>query len=184
MLVFSFLSLSFIDLKAEGIATYRLGAACSNLGDRTQSIEYQQRHLDICKRNGDHAGEGIACAALAHSFKELGDKKLAIKYLEKVLELSTRHGQQLEQAEACGALGAVHSSQGQLNKALVYFEKTYEIARSVGEKKLIDSSRINLGIARGNIAMMDYMEVVATDLPSLLSWKTKRFLDSSKEPSS
>lgn len=162
------------DLRAEGVATYRLGVACANLGDLPQSIEFQQRYLDICKRMGDQHGEGAACAALAHSFKELGDTKLAIKYLEKYLDISARTNQALSQAEACSALGSIYSSQGHHHTAVEYFEKTFEIARSVGDRKLVDQARVNLGMARGNMAIGGYMHVVTSDLSSLLKWKTRR----------
>jgi len=162
------------DLRSEGLATYRLGVACSATGDKTASIEYTQRYLDICKRIGDQIGEGAACAALAHSFKQLGDTKLSIRYLEKYLDIATRNKQAVAQAEACAALGAIYSESGEHDKSLKFFEKTFEIARAVGDRKLIDSARINLGMARGNMSMVGYMGVVNDNLESLLKWKTRR----------
>lgn len=162
------------DLRSEGLATYRLGLACAASGDKTASIEYQQRYLDICKRTSDMLGEGSACAALAHSFRDLKETVLAIRYLEKYLNIATRNKQSVAQAEACAALGAIYSEEGEHEKAVTFFEKTFEIARSVGDRKLVDSARINLGMARGNMTMGNYMGVVTTDLPALLKWKTKR----------
>lgn len=78
------------------------------------------------------------------------------------------------QAEACAALGTIYSEQGTHDKAVNYFEKTFQIARSVGDRKLVDSARINLGMARGNMAMGNYMDVVTENLPALLKWKTRR----------
>lgn len=49
-----------------------------------------------------------------------------------------------------------------------------DIARTVGDRKLIDSARINLGMARGNMSMNKYMGVVKDNLPALLNWKTRR----------
>eukprot|EP00462_Mataza_sp_D1_P001185 CAMPEP_0175088464 /NCGR_PEP_ID=MMETSP0086_2-20121207/263_1 /TAXON_ID=136419 /ORGANISM="Unknown Unknown, Strain D1" /LENGTH=417 /DNA_ID=CAMNT_0016360901 /DNA_START=45 /DNA_END=1298 /DNA_ORIENTATION=+ len=162
------------DLRSEGLATYRLGLACSASGDKEASIEYHQRYLEICKRIGDQLGEGAACAALAHSFKSIGDKKLAIRYLEKYLDIATRNKQSVAQAEACAALGQIYSEEGEHDRAVTYFEKTFEIARSVGDRKLVDSARINLGMARGNLTMGSYMGVVTDNLPALLKWKTRR----------
>ena len=45
---------------------------------------------------------------------------------------------------------------------------------SVGDRTLIDSARINLGMARGNMAMSKYMGIVNDNLPALLNWKTRR----------
>lgn len=47
-------------------------------------------------------------------------------------------------------------------------------APSVGDRKLIDSARINLGMARGNMSLNKYMGVVNDNLPALLNWKTRR----------
>lgn len=162
------------DLRSEGLATYRLGVACGAAGDKTASIEYHQRYLEICKRIGDQLGEGAACAALAYSFRDLGDTKLAIRYLEKYLDIATRNKQSVAQAEACAALGSIYSEQNEHERAVSYFEKTFEIARSVGDRKLVDSARINLGMARGNLSMGNYMGVVTENLPALLKWKARR----------
>jgi len=44
----------------------------------------------------------------------------------------------------------------------------------IGEPQLIDEARIKLGMARGNMALSSYMDVVCTDLEALLKWKTRR----------
>lgn len=163
-------------MRSEGLATYRLGVACANLGDKQQSVSYQQDYLDICKRIGDQLGEGAACAALAHSFREMGNTNLSIRYLEKYLDIATHNSQSVAQAEACAALGSIYSSQGDHDKAVTYFEKTFEIARAVGDRKLVDSARINLGMARGNMGMNGYMNIVNNDLDALLKWKTRRMV--------
>lgn len=162
------------DLRSEGLATYRLGVACAAMGDKNDSIEYQQKYLHICKRIGDQLGEGAACAALAHSFKEMGQTDLAVSYLEKYQSIAQRNKQSVAQAEACAALGSIHSASGDHHLAVNYFEKTFDIARTVGDRKLIDSARINLGMARGNMSMSKYMGVVKDNLPALLNWKTRR----------
>lgn len=162
------------DLRSEGMATYRLGVACGAIDDKTASIEYHQRYLEICKKIGDQLGEGAACAALAHSFKDVGDTNLAIRYLEKYLDIATRNKQEVAKAEACAALGSIFSEIGDHERAVTYFEKTFEIAKGVGDRKLTDSARINLGMARGNMHMFNYMDVVNDNLPALLKWKTRR----------
>jgi hypothetical protein len=42
------------------------------------------------------------------------------------------------------------------------------------QRALIDSARINLGTAKGQLDLAKYMSVVKDDLPSLLKWKSKR----------
>jgi len=53
-------------------------------------------------------------------------------------------------------------------------EKFFEVARSLSDRKMLDIARVNLGIARGSARTGRYMEVVATDLTSLLSFKNVR----------
>jgi len=162
------------DLRSEGLATYRLGVACAALGDKNESIDFQQRYLHICKKLGDQLGEGAACAALAHSFKEQGQTELAMQYLTKYEAIAQRNKQAVAQAEACAALGSIHSAGGDHHAAVNCFEKTFDIARTVGDRTLIDSARINLGMARGNMAIERYMDIVKGNLPALLNWKTRR----------
>ena len=64
--------------------------------------------------------------------------------------------------------------QGEHDKAVSFFEQAFELARSVGDRKLLDAARINLGMAKGNLAMGNYMGVVKSDLPALINWKTRR----------
>lgn len=126
-----------------------------------------------CSR-GHLASQGAACAALAGTHRELGDSELALQYLEKFLDIAERNNQAPAQADACSALGSICSEMGEHGKAVEYFERTYELARSIGDRRLVDSARINLGMARGNQSMPNYMGVVTSDLPKLLRWKTQR----------
>jgi tetratricopeptide (TPR) repeat protein len=104
----------------------------------------------------------------------MGQTDLALSYLEKYQSIAARNKQSVAQAEACAALGSIHSAQGDHALAVNFFEKTFDIARTVGDRKLIDSARINLGMARGNMAMGKYMGIVKDNLPALLNWKTRR----------
>ncbi len=54
------------------------------------------------------------------------------------------------------------------------FKTTFDIAMAIGDRKLLDHARVNLGMARGNLQMGMYMGIVNHDLPALLKWKTQR----------
>jgi hypothetical protein len=90
------------------------------------------------------------------------------------LDLATKNREQIAQARACAALGAIYSSQGMHDKAVSSFERSFEIARNVGDRRLVDAARVNLGMARGNMTLPNYMDIVKHNLPALLTWKTKR----------
>ena len=59
-------------------------------------------------------------------------------------------------------------------QAVLYFEKFFEAARSVGDMRVLDVARCNLGIARAAATKDDFMAVVTGDLDALLNWKTLR----------
>lgn len=63
---------------------------------------------------------------------------------------------------------------GRLEEAVGYFEKFFEAARAVGNMRLLDVARYNLGIARGILRFDEYVNVAVNDLATLLSWKNMR----------
>jgi len=162
------------DTHTQGIATYRLGVTCARLNDRAGALGYQQRYLALCQQSGDLLGEGAACAALAQSYHGAGQADKAIAQLERYLELAQRTQQPVAQVEACSALGAILNAQGDYERALALFERSFEIAKSIGDRRLVDRARVNLGLARGNSNLTQFMTLVLDDLPGLLNWKTKR----------
>jgi tetratricopeptide (TPR) repeat protein len=162
------------DSRVEGTVTHQLGAACARAGDTTQALKWQLRYLELAKQTNDQLAEAEAYAAIAESYTALGDAEQAAKYLAWCNELSARNQQPKQQVEACTALGLNASKAGDYERAVAYFEKAYQIARGLNDQKLIDSARIHLGVARGNVGMGVYMDVVNKDLSTLLRWKTRR----------
>lgn len=59
-------------------------------------------------------------------------------------------------------------------QAVQLFEKFFDIARSLDDRKILDTARFNLGVAKGALRLDQYMDVVACDLPTLLEWKNSR----------
>ena len=55
-----------------------------------------------------------------------------------------------------------------------YFEKFFETARTLNDRKMLDTARVNLGVARGALRMGAWMGVVANNLPKLIAWKGSR----------
>lgn len=162
------------DMKNEGLATYRLGVACKNVNEIHQAIEHQKEYLQICQNLGDQLGEGAACAALAQSFQELGDVTVALEFLENYLEVATKNEQFLGQVEACTALGGIFTNQGNHDKAVSYFEKAFQIAQTLEDKRLVEPSRVNLGMALANVQLHDYLKLVTKDMDAVLQWKSRR----------
>ncbi|KAK3282597.1 hypothetical protein CYMTET_9675 [Cymbomonas tetramitiformis] len=161
------------DLASEGLANYRIGIAHQKLEDPKTALEFHREYLRLCKECGDKVGEGSACCALAQSFQDLGDVTSAISYLEQFLELS-KNGDPSNQARACCSLGVIYTRQRKFERAVTYFEKFFEVARSLNDRRMLDIARVNLGISRGSARTGRFMEVVASDLHTLLQWKNVR----------
>ncbi len=55
-----------------------------------------------------------------------------------------------------------------------YFEKFFETARTLNDRKMLDTARVNLGVSRGALRMGAWMSTVANHLPKLIAWKSGR----------
>jgi hypothetical protein len=102
--------------------------------------------------------------------------------LQKYQAIAARNKQSVAQAEANAALGSIHSAAGDHGAACGHFERTFDIAKQVGDRALVDSARINLGMARGNMSLGSYMSNITKDnIPALLNWKTRSAEDYDRE---
>lgn len=123
---------------------------------------------------GDKVAEGAAHSALAQCLREVGDTEAAVSLLEAYLEASQKGEDQNGPAMACCSLGTIYLEQGNHLKAATYFEKFFEIARQLGDRRVLDTARFNLGVAKAALRMSQYMSVVNSDLPKLIQWKNSR----------
>lgn len=162
------------DSALEGDACHRLGKAKHNLGNYEKAIELQTSYLEMAKTLDDRAGEAAARAALAHAFEAIGNKKEAINHLESLLNVANDAGELQAQVSACLNLGLLYHDRCEFEKSVELLEQHFDLARQLGDRKLIDSARVILGMARGHGKMGIYVNMINTDLPKLLLWKSKR----------
>ena len=131
--------------------------------------------------DGQEEGLGSAHAALAAAYQALGQTEQATAELEKFLAIAESTNNLTAQGEACSNLGVIYNRQGDFTKAVKYFERAYELMRTLissgeGTRKMVDSARVNLGMARGNSRMGSYLNVINFDVKALLLWKNRRVL--------
>jgi tetratricopeptide (TPR) repeat protein len=167
------------DRASEGLAGYRIGRAYVLLNEADRAISFLDDYHSICKELEDLEGEGAACSALAAAYQSLASIDNAVQYLEQFLEIATKTDNLIAQGEACCNLGVIYNQRGEFAKAVQLFEKNFEIARSTvvsgkGDRTLVDTARVNLGMARGNAQMQMYMNIINHDLTTLLRWKNRR----------
>mgnify|MGYP003706091103 CR=1 FL=1 len=165
--------------KTIGTANFQLGRAHVSNNNAEGAIEFLQSYLDLCISMKDLEGQGAASAALAAAMQSLGNTDEAVKSLQKYLDIAKQTDNLKAQAEACCNLGVIYNRRKEFDKAVHFFERNFETTRSIvasgkSSRKLVDSARVNLGMARGNAQQNTYMNVINYDLSALLLWKTRR----------
>ncbi|GFR50138.1 hypothetical protein Agub_g12290 [Astrephomene gubernaculifera] len=154
-------------------ANYRIGMLYHEQKKHPEAIHYLRQFIALGGHMPDKSAVGTAYAAFSACLKDLGDKEAAVRCLEEYLQLA-RGGDQHGTALASCSLGIMLYEQGDLDLAVSYFEKFFETARTLNDRHMLDTARVNLGVARGALRMGAWMNVVATNLPKLIAWKSSR----------
>lgn len=162
------------DATLEGTACHKLGLSKYKTGHYEPAIDLQKQYLDICRMHDDRIGESAARAALAHAYEAVGNAQEAIKQLENLLNVASEAGELQAQASACLNLGILYNGRQDHEKSVELLEQHFDLARQLGDRKLIDSARVVLGMVRGNGKLKAYVDLVNNDLDKLLKWKSKR----------
>jgi len=162
------------DANLEGTACHKLGLSKFKTGAHDQAVELQKQYLDICRMHDDRIGESKARGALAQAYEAMGLTQEAIKQLENLLNVANEAGELTAQANACLNLGILYNGRGEHEKSVELLEQHFDLARQIGDRRLIDSARVVLGMVRGNGKLKSYIQLVNHDLEKLLRWKSKR----------
>jgi len=162
------------DASLEGTACHNLGKSKYKTGHYEPAIELQKQYLDICRMHDDRVGESAARAALALAYEAVGNAGEAIKQLENLLNVASEGGELKAQANACLNLGMLYKDRGDHAKSVELLEQHFDLARQLGDRNLIDSARVVLGMVRGHGKLKTYIDLVNNDLEKLLKWKSKR----------
>eukprot|EP01138_Halocafeteria_seosinensis_P006342 gb/GECG01006483.1/.p1 GENE.gb/GECG01006483.1/~~gb/GECG01006483.1/.p1 ORF type:complete len:635 (+),score=96.05 gb/GECG01006483.1/:1-1905(+) len=172
------------DREAEGKASYAVGKVYINQGDPDKAIFYLRGYLSIAKSMQGEEGmeaQGEAYGALAAAYQKIGGEYAdkAMECLKEFLRVAEGTNNLGAQADACINLGTVASKNNELDDAVHYFERAYQLRQrhsgySEDNRKATERARMLLGMAKGNAKMGAYVNVVKSDLTSLLRWKVKR----------
>ncbi|KAG2484150.1 hypothetical protein HYH03_017031 [Edaphochlamys debaryana] len=161
------------DMATAAKANYRIGMLYKEQAKHPEAIHYLRQFIELAPHMPDKAAVGTAYTAFSACLKEMGDAEGAVRCLEEYLQLA-RGGDQHGTALASCALGIALYEQGDLDGAVSYFEKFFETARTLSDRRMLDTARVNLGVARGALRMGSWMQVVASNLPKLIAWKGSR----------
>jgi len=157
-------------------AHFRMGMLHFGAGRMPDATFHLRRFVeDGAAALGDRVAEGVAHTTLAQCLRSSGDAAGSIALLEAYLDSAGRSStEQHGPAMACCSLGTIYHEQGDAQRAVTMFERFFEIARALGDRRVLDTARFNLGVARGTLRMPAYAAAVAGDLPKLLEWKASR----------
>merc|ERR1712137_648588 len=120
----------------------------------------------------DMEGEAAAASALAEAYKTSGAISDAVEYFLRSLDIAEKTENVNAQADACSNLGTIYNSQRDFSEAVKMFQRSYDLARVIvnttkGRRSLLDTARVNLGMARGNERMEVYSNAINHDLNKL-----------------
>ena len=165
------------DSEAEMHALYHLAliAHQAQPDTPTEAVPHLQTALMLARQ----AGAPLECSVLlqlAAVYQRSGELNLAVHYLEEGYAVAVRIRDEALQGECMGRLGEVYSLQGEHKEGMRMFEKCYELAKKNGERRLMEVARINVGKARANVFMRQFMALMdgEEEMKTLMSWKTKR----------
>lgn len=71
-------------------------------------------------------------------------------------------------------MGRILFSKGKYKEASELFTEMYQMARAVKDPLLVNTAKVNLGVARGMAMKGGYLRAVREDLPALLAWKSSQ----------
>ncbi|PNW80023.1 hypothetical protein CHLRE_08g374650v5 [Chlamydomonas reinhardtii] len=154
-------------------ANYRIGMLYAGGRRHPEAVHYLRAFIDLAPHMEDKAAVGSAYTAFSGCLRDMGDTEAAVRCLEEYLQ-AARGGDPNGTALASCSLGIMLYEQGDLDSAVSYFEKFFETARTLNDRKMLDTARVNLGVARGALRMGAWMGVVANNLPKLIAWKGSR----------
>lgn len=163
------------DEASQGKVELRLGLANRKLAKNDVAAKHFERYLDTALRLRDNDGACVACHNLAKTYKDLGETQSAVEFLERLLELSQQAEHRGAQADACSELGTIFNNKTDYSTGLQYFEEAFDLARTVAKQDKIEQARVQVGIAKGNASLDEFIGILKKGDPAaLIKWRQSR----------
>eukprot|EP01064_Diplonema_japonicum_P004033 TRINITY_DN12663_c0_g1_i2.p1 TRINITY_DN12663_c0_g1~~TRINITY_DN12663_c0_g1_i2.p1 ORF type:complete len:403 (+),score=111.80 TRINITY_DN12663_c0_g1_i2:36-1244(+) len=164
------------DQDAEAEAFCKLGSITVLLGDLNKALEYQKRFLMVSKQMNSEQKECRAvreCATLQEKLKQHNEAVLSLK---RALEIAEDQEDLVGIGNACKQLGQLYTTLEEHIKAVHYYKECYRVAQVMGDPARIQTARIRVGLAEGNLRWgqaggAGYVGMVSTDIQRVLGWK-------------
>lgn len=147
------------------------------MDDLEKAVEFVEKFLNICKSDSGNSKiekkkklTGNAHKKLAELHSKLGNASAAITNLEALLNIAFEDNNKQGQAEAALKLGLLNYKEGLIPISVKYLGKHFDLARHLGDGGLIDTARVNLGIAQANQQIDKYFKLIMSDVHSVIDY--------------
>lgn len=157
------------------------------MDDLDKAVEYVEKFLNICKSDTKDSKieknkklTGNAHKKLAELHSKLGNASAAITNLEALLNIAYEDADKQGQAEAALKLGLLNYKESLIPVSVRYLGKHFDLARLLGDGKLIDTARVNLGIAQANQQVDKYYKLIMKDVHSVINYLDDPKVDTNK----
>jgi tetratricopeptide (TPR) repeat protein len=157
------------------------------MDDLDKAVEYVEKFLNICKSDTKDSKivknkklTGNAHKKLAELHSKLGNASAAITNLEALLNIAYEDADKEGQAEAALKLGLLNYKESLIPVSVRYLGKHFDLARLLGNGKLIDTARVNLGIAQANQQVDKYYKLIMKDVHSVINYLDDPKVDTNK----
>lgn len=147
------------------------------MDDLEEAVKHVDKFLSICKSaSGGSKIEknkkltGNAHKKLAELHSKLGNASAAITNLEALLNIAFEDNDKQGQAEAALKLGLLNYKEGLIPISVKYLSKHFDLARHLLDGSLVDSARVNLGIAKANQQIDKYFQLIMQDEHAVINY--------------
>lgn len=134
------------------VAHTNLGLAYAAAGQPGLALTNHRHALRFAILSGSVAAQSAALGNLGGA--EEADHHLATARacVERRAQLSAELGEAGEAAAALAHLGHIADQQGELGEAVAFHERAFEAAEASGDPAAVERAKVELGVARGNLA--------------------------------
>jgi tetratricopeptide (TPR) repeat protein len=162
------------DNDGQGAAAFALASAYQQLGDTASAVTHLEAFIDLAQGTGQVRSQAEACNSLGVIHSKQGDARSAVHYFERFYELARSLGDRALTDKVSRARWTDKPAAQCLLHAARGTRCAHASLSRARSRAAVVQARVNLGIARGNLVMGAYTQVVMTDLDALLAWKNRR----------
>lgn len=112
-----------------------LGTTCTDVGQKSQALEYLNLALTLRRAVGNRFGEGSTLNNLGHLFDSVGERETALQYYSQAASLRQLIGDKRGEAITLSNMSFCYMVQGEFQKAFDLNDQALELRRAVSDRR-------------------------------------------------